>query len=257
MIAEAIKRVQETTPVEVREFPSFIGDPPWIRRYYNTSDGKLHTVEVGVAPRRLEAFTLESFIEQVEVFDPDKKSAVWCGRGKVSAIFDEDQERRETLVWHLTKAASFVKLIELEDGLTLDQRDLIHTLRIDFAKRIVPDGFLQSIRTLKFKRDESGHADIKVGAESLGKSVLAEVVGAGSPLPDEIQIATRVYDQFDAEYLVRVAFDVDMTTQRFMLKTVAGETERCLETADKALHEALHADLVGVPVFMGQVLSAG
>lgn len=113
-------------------------------------------------------------------------------------------------------------------GGVLTQKTLVRMLRQHFSGRISPSSLLQLVRSIRFAQSTEGGSEVKVGSESLGRSVLSRVTGAGDgEWPEEVFLSCQMYEDVPESALeparLRMYFDVDVEKQAFILEPMAGE----------------------------------
>lgn len=149
----------------------------------------------------------------------DARVRIWIGDGLITAVLD-DEERRDFVTMQLCKTETFNRIVALCNK-QLGQKDLIQHLRTTLRNADGAAGLLTTVRSIKFRSSESGHAEAQVGRESMGRSVEAAVTGA-TDFPDELSISVHVFrdHSFDSDFeeTLTMTFDCIVEEQRFKLE---------------------------------------
>lgn len=203
-------------------------------------DGSLSRHEAEPPPRRHEARSLATVVDFVQEFhggEAGQKVAVWFDRGGVTALLDDDT-RRDRVTMPLTLTAPMQVLKGLNPQTDFEQKALIRLLRMQLGD-CLPDGsFLACVRKLKFRSTQDGQSVVEVGKSSIGRTLEAEVSGAGT-FPEEVTLYPQVWNELNVRSAVRCVVDAEPTNQRFQLVPAPGEIERALRHAEDELRDMI------------------
>lgn len=261
MNADAIKAIQDiAVKAHGQDIVTTTHEPSHVYFLRDRATGNLDRKEAAPAIRRYRLSTIEDMVEAVKSFASKVEKArpvVFCGRGDITAILDENAGRRERLVMELPMSGEFEKLKELERRSPMQQKQFVSTLRISLAGSVDP-AVVSTFRDLKFSKSDNGESNIGNSAQTVGRKVQMEIAGGGKPIPDEIEVTPFVYRDLVDESLrqkIRCAIDVNLDDATFTLVPLAGELERAQRQTDlwiKAhLIRALDAKTSPVDVFCG------
>lgn len=256
MLAEFVKTLcsisDEAAGAKVVQIP---GMPRHLQYVHYPGQLDLKKIPVPAEPRSYKSFTLNDLIEAAKHFaGGEQPLVVFCGRGNVTAVLDEEEERRERLNFPLPKSHEFVKLEVCEARREpFAQKGFIKLLRIDLAGA-VDQGLLASVRDLKFRKTEGGHAKVDTGKESMGLDIEREVMCSGALPPDETTLTLSVYRDLpegELKQQVKCAVDLDVSEMTFTLIPLAGELEKAQRETDAAIKQRISAGLPDAKVFCG------
>lgn len=261
-LREAIEKIQNLS-VEAMNARAFKaeGEPSGVY-YLQTAGGKVEKVYAEAAPRAYAAFSLDGVCAMVENFSGrDRSISVFVGRGKIGVHLDESSRRRDGLTMDMPHSEAFLTLLRFNQAPNkMNQRQFVWLVRSALGEPTAPSGFLDGIRNLKFTKSSDGSSSVKVGKESLGNAVIAEVVGNGFAIPEEAVFEIPVYadvlstDGALLTEVVRCVIDVDVDEGVFILKPRPGEMDRAQRTMDERICEMLSARLAGTAtVFNGRL----
>lgn len=227
----------------------FLHAPGW--------DDQRPTIERMVAepkPRAYKAGTLDGLVDQVKYMAglSDKKPVVFVGGRAVRVVLDENGDRRDRVGLDMRDSEPFSALHDnVIDG--VDQRGLIWLLRTIFKDALVEADVLPVVRSLRFASNSDGHSNIKVGNESMGKSIDAQAAGAdGVDIPETLTFRIPIYremrspdgKEFTAD--IECALDVNLMDRTFRVKPVAGSLESAWNDANAWITNLLRCELEGV-----------
>lgn len=144
---------------------------------------------------------------------------IWIGDGLITAVLDDDV-RRDFVTMQLVKTETFNRVVNLS-GKALSQKDLIQHLRTTLRTADFAPGLLHTVRSIKFKSSESGHAEVVTGRESMGRSVEAAVTGA-TEFPEDLSLSVQVFrdHSFDSSFeeTLALTFDCIVEEQKFKME---------------------------------------
>jgi hypothetical protein len=214
-------------------------------------DGEIKERPIAPTPR---AHTVDSTFDLILAANTwGTKGAIWLSENCVVLVID-DGDRRETVRLPLKKTDTFLRVEQLAKTPKLEQADLVRLLRREFRNSPQQATVLSAVRKIKFSRGETGFSDIQHGNESMGKSVEAEVTGAGE-IPDSLTLPVVVYaNPGERENVVTVAFDLEISVheQRFVLKPLPDETVIAVQIALANIRKAISAGAPkDIPILYG------
>jgi len=227
------------------------------------ADGKLEYREAEPQPRQHKAGDLTAIIDWAKKShgdtECDDEPIIWFSREAVT-LFLHDGTRRD-VVKLLLQFHPQLKTLQMCEAKPewLDQKPFISFLRIKLADCIREDsegdviGLIETLRRIKFRKNEQGHSEIAHSKASIGRALECELTGVGV-IPERIAVTVPIFAgplHFLA-HPVNCAIEVDAASEKFQLVPLPGEVENavCLAEADigRELAEAL-ADKV--PVYYG------
>lgn len=197
--------------------------------------------------------TLDSFIKAVEKYG-DAQSTVFVNLTSVVCVLaDVDSGYREDkLTLALSLSPVFADLDALKTPVKQDV--LTRMLRTAFSQCEWSAPVRESVETIRWIRNESGDSDISAGRNSFGKSVLAEVSGMKTPIPEQATCTFRPYPTLEnvGSVCVDCSLIVDQGAQTFLLQPQPMEVEaakiRARELVRDYLAEHLECDcFIGSP----------
>ena len=262
MIQEAIKHVAERAIENAAARVLKVPGEPLDVVYIDVPGKPLERRICEPAPRNYTARTLTGLCEQINHFNndfvPDGGICVFVGRSEVVVSIGEDV-RRDHISMPLVFSQPFAWLREAtQTGRSLTQKELVWLLRSTFRNDVVPASFCTDIRQVRFTGGSDGQSDVGNGSEALRKSVQASMaMGSGSALPEEIAVYASVYEgiaDVDMRFRVIVAVDVNLSEQKFILKVLPGEVERCEIDAVSNIAEYIRETCKGVTVFVDSAM---
>lgn len=142
-------------------------------------DGEFVKSERGPVPRATVAFTIESLVANVAFdveFESTARPEIYYSRRGIRGFYDYD--RRESITMALTPSKPFAQLEAWDNKPeVLKQIDLFNLLKTTFRGCI--DGELERIvRSIKWNIGNQGEAQVRQGAVSMSKAIIAEMSGA-------------------------------------------------------------------------------
>jgi hypothetical protein len=142
--------------------------------------------------------------------------------------------------------------VEAKGRPSYKQADFVRLLRITFAGCLGPAGnLLEIVRKIQFRVNQAGRSEVQHGKASIGKSLEAELTGAGA-LPEEVVFQVPIFESgFQDLEMVGCALEVDPQTETFQLIPYPRSIEEALSVAEERLGAELTASLEGVRVFHG------
>lgn len=164
-----------------------------------------------------------------------KRIYVFCGLGRATAIFGED-ERRHIAYFQAAPCLQF-EAVRACPTRKLTPVEFVKMLRIELAG-CVPEEFLAWARQLKFAARTESDSDIQVGRESMGRKIENQVSGIAA-VPETVWLEVPTHDDLvDADgvlvrFGVECAVDLDYAAGTLRLVPLAGELTAALRSADE------------------------
>lgn len=234
MIKEAINYVAMEAERRAHNERKFVYEPREPEHIYFTvrPDGTVERCVADPAPRDYTARSIAGLCAQVtELIKtmPDGPVCIFVGRENVVAVLGElDRRDRVTLPLRLTEPYKV-----LADGRALagvKQNALLWILRSCFRNNVHPLSFVPDIKQIKFRSNTDSQSDVGQGRQSIGKSVMAEMLGVAGELPEEIQLVCPVYEDLGdpelvTEFTCYCAVGINLADQEFTVKPMPGEVE--------------------------------
>mgnify|MGYP001560667198 CR=1 FL=1 len=226
---------------------------PNSHRYY-LHDVSAGTHELAETPPTARAHRASDFETIVALARKNKDGAVvWYSRGGIVLLVDDETRRdRVTLSFELSPQIAALQLLEKQQR-AMTQSDLRNLLRRVFKNCLSQSGnIIELISNLKFTVATDGRSEVSQGKSSIGKALEAQLTGQ-SVIPEYITLSVPV---FVAAYIVpqsvQCVLDLEPTNQTFQLIPVAGELEKAITAAERAVGESLISELDReVPVYFG------
>jgi len=279
--ALAVKADTNKAPIHTT-LPGF---PRHILHLWNFKSGTLDQVVAPPAPRDYHAGTVEAVAALINEFTtnpalglpapsmattateaatkPDRLVFVWIKNGQVRVVLDEAGDRRERIGLYLNRSQPFLALLHLEGEEWVDQKRFVMALRVDINGMYYPAHIVDTIRDLKWTRNETGESAVQTGRYNFGTRVEAKISGVDEKDLREIEdlrVSVPVYsDLFNsAGQLINSTFDcavdVHPTDQAVILKIKAGEVDRVLRQLDTAIADMIAEKVTSpnVKIFFGE-----
>jgi len=209
------------------------------------------------APRYYGAESPGDWAALVRRLDPKLDSALaFVGERGVVVSLNERSERRERIRMKLSEAPVFAHLSLLENARApLAQAAFLRMLRVSL-NGAVRDSFIDTCRSLKFSKSDSGKSKVEHANESMGREVSRAVMtGDGGEFPEDVILALPVYEEcheIDWNMPVCCAVDIDVENCLFTLIPMAGELAAARRATHQKLAEVLRKELgENVPVVCG------
>lgn len=220
------------------------------RKVYVDQNGTLTPLDVTPACRGHKVDSVEDLIAAALRWN--SKPVVWIN-GDAVVLLTDDDDRRDRVTLPLVKSHQFARLIQLAAKPELSQPDLIRLLRIDLPGAGARAVLLATVRNIKWRTAAAGNANIQHGNESMGKSIEAEVTGAGA-IPEQVLVTGPVYrnhGERDQSFGVLCDLEIVPADQVFRFKPLPDEIERVTEAALEGIRERLFKELGDFAIFYG------
>jgi hypothetical protein len=154
----------------------------------------------------------------------------------------------------LSDAWQLLQKLDEPNGGALLQKDFIRAGR--FVLRMSP-AVIEPFRRIDFTQTNSGFSDIRKGNENLGKSLVAQAMTGGVPIPDFLDVCVPIFDTPGEiePYMIRLDVELSTLDQRIVLKPCPDELNRAmtahLETMRERITSALGDSLEYCDVYHG------
>lgn len=217
---------------------------------YVDQGGKLSEIAVAPPVRRHNVKSVDDLIKAAKTWN--KKPVVWVSGSDVVLVPDDD-DRRDMATLELVRSAAFGKLCFLAKSPDVSQADLIRTIRVDLQGTIGRADLLTAIRSIKFRQSTAGTSTVQHGNESLGRTIEAEVSGAGN-IPESVIVSCAVFSNpGEREKTFTVGCDLEIVPQHsaFRFRPIPDELERVTDAAIAGIRQRIEDELDGVAVFFG------
>jgi len=223
----------------------------------HTGDLRTHRMP---APTRSHVFhQIGSFVEFVNNAHDGKHSSgmaercgrmiILCGDSEATCFLD-DEDRRDAVRLRFETTPVFDFLESHDCVAPRRQGDFVKLLRTTFAGAL-PSDLLGAVRRLEWTSGSSGHAELRQGKESLGKSIDAEVRGM-SALPGSLTLRVQVFTLEDPlpDCPIECAMLLDVQDQTFAIHPLPMETADARSAAIAEVMRQLRADIEpDVPIY--------
>lgn len=217
---------------------------------YVDQGGKLTPIEVTPPLRNHNVSSVDDLIEAAKLW---KNSPVVWISGDAVVLLPDDSDRRDRVTMKLVKSAAFSKLCMLAKAPQISQADLVRMIRVDLQGTVNRAALLTAIRQIKFRQSTTGQASIQHGNESMGKTIEAEVTGAGD-LPETVVVSCAVFSNpGEREKTSTVGCDLEIVVSdaSFLFRPIPDEIERVTDAALEDIRERIESGLDGASVFFG------
>lgn len=196
----------------------------------------------------------ETFSDQTQ---PDVE--IWYSRNGVNADLDRSRAHHDWAFLALTPSPQMTKLIEWDRsnlGVKLTQQQFVLLLRTLFAG-CCNTNVLDAVRQIKTARSADINSQIAQGKASVGKSMIAEMTGAGGVAVFEmftLNIPIFAQAAVPVSGSVRVEVDPDPINEQFTLIVRPGDIEIAFAQAEETIRSRLES-LLGkecpIPLYRG------
>jgi hypothetical protein len=136
----------------------------------------------------------------------------------------------------------------------LQQKDFIRLLRISLADCLGEDGaqLVKVLRLVNFKGGSSGFGKVEHGRESMGKDIEDEVTSDAGPIPEQVTLLVRLYEDrgLQTRFPVRCAVEINSREALFNLSPLAGSIEAAVDEQMSAIGSLID-QATDCPVFYG------
>lgn len=217
---------------------------------YVDQGGTLH--QIAVTPP-LRGHTVNSVDDLIAAAAKWNASPVVWINGQNIVLVTDDGDRRDRVTLPLVKSAAFSRLTALAKDPELDQAELIRTLRVDLQGTIRRAELLAAVRHIKFRASSSGQSIVQHGNESMGKTIEAEVTGAGD-IPETVVVECAVFsnpDEREKSFTVGCDLEIVPADSTFRFQPIPDELERVIDAALHGIRDEIVAELGDVSVFFG------
>jgi hypothetical protein len=261
-LAQTIELIQKTAVEADRTSQERIRAIPGDGRHQYvdlSGTGQWELVEVPPPPRNHMVETVEDLIalaKYAQGFSGDDGGpSVWHDE-KLIVLAWQDGDVRDRASMPLRFSPQFELLKKLSAAAQpLTHRELVQLLRVDLAGT-TPPGLLNSVKQIKFMRNEEGHSTVSNGSESLGRSVEAEVRSTLDEIPEQVNLSIQVYlnqGENDQRWPVVCDLQADVQTQRFVFRALPGEIEQAILWHQGTIRQRLQMGVgESVPVYAGR-----
>ncbi len=248
MLKEALQFLGET--FSKSQGAKLLSVPGNGRKAYVDQGGTVTPYDVTPPLREHRVNSVADLIAAAEKWDT--APVVWIN-GDAVVLITDDADRLDSVTLRLSKSAAFAKLIALNQSPVLDQQALIRVLRIDLQGTINRADLLTAVRNIKFRVSDSGASNIQQGNESLGRTIEAEVTGAGD-IPESVVVSCPVYSNPGERALTfTVGCDLEIVPadKKFRFRPIPDEIERVTDAALQGIRDRIDEALPDVATFFG------
>lgn len=252
MLEEAITKL-EGMAVEAAQ-PRIIRDAALRRKFWLVTGNHAEQHEADPPVRKHTFLSLLHLVKRAneEAAGPSHP-VIWHDDSHVRLLFD-DVIREDVATFKLLETKQF----ELAKGLAsrqFNQRDLVRVLRTTLSDSVDAD-LLPIVRKINFRATSGGTSEVQHGKESMDRSIVAELTGAGE-LPEQVVISCDLYqnlgeiDAIETSIEIPCAVEIDPDQQLFYLLPVPGVIEERQRHVGYSIDEWLRASVGAVPVYYG------
>lgn len=225
--------------------------------YLNTG-GQLQTVTLPPKHRDHVVHSVGEIARYAGELDANAEPVLWHSpppapaqqaAGSVVLVLD-DTTRRDRVRLDLVLSRPFASLWNEDHNPTpFDQRQFVRFLRLDLG---LPSEDLAPWRRLDWQLGDATRGRLDHGDERMGKELTANVSGTAG-LPEELTVATSVYETGGARFPATVAcyIDVDPAQQKIRLIPQPGQIRLAIDSVHAQIEDKLAGDSSGVDVYYG------
>jgi hypothetical protein len=112
---------------------------------------------------------------------------------------------------------------------------------------------LTAVRSIKFRTSEAGASTIQQGNESLGRTIEAEVTGAGD-IPESVLVSCAVFSnpgEREKTFTVGCDLEIVPAEKKFRFRPIPDEIERVTDAALAGIRDRIADTLQDIAVFYG------
>lgn len=177
----------------------------------------------------------------------DAKPIVWYGTDGVHVVLNDGKTslREDVAFVSLRRTKAHDYLIIAADNY-LPQKQFIRLLRLKLSDCLRDDEgrLIKILRLLNFKEGQTGYGKVEQGRESMGHDIEAEVTSDMGPIPEEITLSVRLYDDvcLQSRFPIRCDIDINAREGLLSLAPMAGALEKAVEDQMTALGSLLESD---------------
>jgi hypothetical protein len=236
MIADGIKAIAELASKSVAGTIKVDCELPNVY-YLRGGDGTITRVVAPPPPRNHSADSLKTVTDFANRHP--KTAAIWIEEDSVTCLVDEGNHYGGKVSLLLPFSAQFAWLVSASEdwkSKALSQPELVLLLRTLFdGCTSSQDDLLGAARNVRFRSTAESTGVVERGRASVGKSIEQEVSGA-KQLPDSVVFSFPVFaDKFELRFSIRVAIEINMSTEKFYLIPIPGEVEKVHDYARKRI----------------------
>jgi hypothetical protein len=142
----------------------------------------------------------------------------------------------------LSDAWQLLQKLDEPNGGALLQKDFIRAGR--FVLRMSP-AVIEPFRRIDFTQTNSGFSDVRKGNENLGKSLVAQAMTGGVPIPDCLDVCVPIFDTPGEieSYMIRLDVELSTLDQRIVLKPCPDELNRAMAAHLETMRERIESGL--------------
>jgi len=220
--------------------------------------GELQPVTLPPKHRDHVVYSVVEIARYAEELDASAEAVLWHSpppapvvttAGAVVLVLD-DTTRRDRVRLDLVLSRPFAALWnENQSPTTFDQRHFIRFLRLELG---LPSEDIAPWRRLDWQLGDATRRHLGHGDERMGKELTANVSGSAG-LPEELTVATTVYETGGARFPATVAcyIDVDPAQQKIRVIPKPDQIRLAIDAVHGQIADKLAADSSGVDVFYG------
>jgi hypothetical protein len=237
MIQEALEYMKDVGEQSAASIITHNAEPPHVY-FVRNKDGTLTRKEADPLPRSHKAADLQAIIEKVvEAKKASEPVEIWFSRKSVTLFIGEHRRDRVDLALEFSKPLQTLLQWETSKP-NLQQAELRKQLRIIFRDCLALAGNLVDIISkVKLVQNSQGDSELTHGRASLGKSIEAQVTGAGT-LPEYFQLQVPIFTNpafASAQYAIECALEPDPSTGTFQVIPIPNRIEKAIAAGEQRI----------------------
>lgn len=223
-------------------------------------DGTLQRIEALPKPERVVAASLEALVAWTKggAENPTGREIYYHRTGVVGGPAPADL-RKDRIHFPLAPSPQLAQLeawSKQTQAVTYSQRDLVRLFSTTFADAGL-DRVTESVRKVDFRKGKEVVQEVQKGRMSMSRQDVATMTGSEA-IPPELKFVVPVFSaaSLSPRAEVRVYFEPDPETERFLLVVIPGEIEQAYGVGEDYLARTLQTLLTeakadAIPVYHG------
>lgn len=250
MLSEMIGKIKQLA--DEANTPRVLPDEQFGAKRYLMPDGTIHTFDSEPLKRKHTVTSLDSLETAIATYR-GKRAAVWVSFDQLKVILDDDEFGENSVRLELKRAPLFNLLLGLQE--IGDPKVLVNFFRHDcYTADVHPEGVAAALSNLRFVTQDEDSRTLTTTADSMGKSIRAEVSGTAN-LPERVEISFQPWPRLDIAEELRVnvpcRLNVDAGERLLSLVPLPGAIETAKNEATAYLINYLHGELSDCVILAG------
>lgn len=223
--------------------------------YYLRQGDSVERIEAARKPALHEVDDMLSLCRLARRWDEQGigESEFWIGQNEITLTANETRDRASVALF---VSPQMHAVREAEGAIVWrDQGAIVRMLRTVFGGALESEATVDLFRRLKWRSSNQGERVVEHGKSSIGRSLEAELTGAGS-IPDQIVVSIPVWNRLAIVTRVPLLVEIDASAEKIALVARPGTFTRAILQAQSELAERLAvvaADEIGerVMIYLG------